>query len=62
MILIHLSRATDHGGGAVCKDLASEWSFVHDRREATFGIEQAHSQLMKALASMRAEAPLALAL
>ena len=54
MILIHLSIATDHGGGAVCKDLASEWSFVQGRREATFGIEQA-------LASMRAETPVALA-
>ena len=61
MILIHLSRATDHGGGEVCKDLASEWSFVQGRREATFGIEQAHSQLLKALASMRAETPVALA-
>ena len=60
MILIHLSRATDWWG-EVCKDLASEWSFVQGRREATFGIEQAHSQLMKALASMRAETPVALA-
>ena len=57
MILIHLSRATDWG--EVCKNLASEWSFVHDRREATFGIELAHSQLMKALASMRAETAVA---
>ena len=61
MILIHLSRATDWWG-AVCKDLASEWSFVHDKREATFGIYLAHSQLLKTLASMRPETPVALAL
>ena len=60
MILIHLSRATDWWG-EVCKNLASGRSFVQGRREATFGIEQAHGQ-WSALASMKAETPVAVAL